>query len=97
VIERLDSHEHLATADVSDVGRTIIIGLLEDEELQPGDWVLIHVGFAPVEDRRASGGAGPCLVATHDQPYDDELKAGKFIAIVPPDAASGGRDMPHER
>ena len=24
----------------------INIGLLEDEHLQPGDWVLIHVGFA---------------------------------------------------
>ncbi len=24
----------------------INIGLLEDEHLEPGDWVLIHVGFA---------------------------------------------------
>ena len=39
-------HEHLARVDVSGVGRTINVGLLEDDELQPGDWVLIHVGFA---------------------------------------------------
>jgi len=28
------------------VRRMINIGLLEDEVLAPGDWVLIHVGFA---------------------------------------------------
>ena len=39
-------YEHLARVDVSGVGRTINIGLLEDEHLVPGDWVLIHVGFA---------------------------------------------------
>ena len=42
----LDAHEHLARVDVNGVGRTINIGLLEDEDLRCGDWVLIHVGFA---------------------------------------------------
>ncbi len=28
------------------MGRIVNIGLLEDEPLAPGDWVLIHVGFA---------------------------------------------------
>jgi hydrogenase expression/formation protein HypC len=42
----MDEHEHLARVDVSGVGRVINIGLLEDEHVQPGDWVLIHVGFA---------------------------------------------------
>ena len=28
------------------MGRVVNIGLLEDEDLRPGDWVLIHVGFA---------------------------------------------------
>lgn len=39
-------HEHLARVEVSGVGRMINIGLLEDEGLVVGDWVLIHVGFA---------------------------------------------------
>jgi hydrogenase expression/formation protein HypC len=46
IVELLEQHEHLARVDVSGVGRTINIGLLEDEALAPGDWVLIHVGFA---------------------------------------------------
>jgi len=37
---------HLATVEVSKVRRTINIDLLEDPPLQPGEWVLIHVGFA---------------------------------------------------
>ena len=37
---------HLARVDVSGVTRIVNIGLLEDEALRPGDWVLIHVGFA---------------------------------------------------
>jgi hydrogenase expression/formation protein HypC len=36
----------LAVADVSGVQRKINIGILADENIQPGDWVLIHVGFA---------------------------------------------------
>jgi hydrogenase expression/formation protein HypC len=37
---------HLATVEVSKVRRTINIDLLEGEPPSPGDWVLIHVGFA---------------------------------------------------
>ena len=55
VVELLDEHEHLARVDVSGVGRIINIGLLEDERIAPGDWVLIHVGLRDVEDRRGRG------------------------------------------
>jgi hydrogenase expression/formation protein HypC len=41
-----DVNDHLARVEVSGVTRIINIGLLEDENLKPGDWVLIHVGFA---------------------------------------------------
>lgn len=36
----------LAKVDVAGVKRAINIGLLADEPLEIGDWVLIHVGFA---------------------------------------------------
>lgn len=36
----------LAKVDVAGVRRTINVGLLEDDEVRAGDWVLIHVGFA---------------------------------------------------
>ena len=36
----------LAKVDVAGVKRSVNVGLLADELLEPGDWVLIHVGFA---------------------------------------------------
>jgi hydrogenase expression/formation protein HypC len=74
VVELLD-HEHLAKVDVSGVGRVVNIGLLEDEQLAAGDWVLIHVGFAMSkidEDEAARALASLQLMG---QAYDDELEA----------------------
>ena len=48
IVEILDEDLLLAKADVSGVRRNINIGLVhnEDERVEVGDWVLIHVGFA---------------------------------------------------
>ncbi len=45
LIVDLDPQGHLATVEVSKVRRTINIDLLEPAPA-PGEWVLIHVGFA---------------------------------------------------
>jgi hydrogenase expression/formation protein HypC len=45
IVELHGENGHLATADVLGVKRQINVGLLE-EAVQPGDWVLLHVGFA---------------------------------------------------
>jgi hydrogenase expression/formation protein HypC len=42
----LDETHHVALASVSGVRRPINVGLVLPEGLEPGDWVLIHVGFA---------------------------------------------------
>jgi hydrogenase expression/formation protein HypC len=75
VVELLDSHEHLAAVDVSGVSRTVNIGLLEEEDVQPGDWVLIHVGFAlsKIDEREASLALASLQLL--GQAYDDELEA----------------------
>ena len=39
-------HPHLATLEVAGVRRQVNVGLLEEEGVAPGDWVLVHVGFA---------------------------------------------------
>ena len=46
VIELHPEHPDLAKVDVSGVRRMINIGLLADDPPKPGEWVLIHVGFA---------------------------------------------------
>ena len=75
LIEFHESHEHLARVDVNGVSRLINIGLLEDEDLRIGDWVLIHVGFAMSkidedEARRALEG-----LQLLGRELDDELQA----------------------
>jgi len=46
IVEFSEEQALLAKVDVSGVRRTINIGLLTEEHLHLGDWVLIHVGFA---------------------------------------------------
>jgi hydrogenase expression/formation protein HypC len=48
IVEIVDEDNQLAKADVSGVRRTINISLVNDEDdtIELGDWVLIHVGFA---------------------------------------------------
>ena len=46
VVEIVDAEQSLAKVDVNGVRRNISIRLLADDNLQVGDWVLVHVGFA---------------------------------------------------
>lgn len=46
VIEFDVAQPQLAKVDVSGVRRNVNVGLLEDDPVVPGDWILIHVGFA---------------------------------------------------
>ena len=73
IIEFVD--DGLAKVDVSGVRRTVNTLLLEDQELQPGDWVLIHVGFAM--SKIDEGEARLTLEALQlmGQAYDEELRA----------------------
>ncbi len=45
LIDRDTGHPDLAAVDMGGVTRVINMGLL-DEPLAPGDWVLVHMGFA---------------------------------------------------
>jgi hydrogenase expression/formation protein HypC len=75
VVELLERHEHLARVDVSGVGRIVNIGLLEDEQLQPGDWVLIHVGFAMSKIDEEEAALALASLQLMGQAYEDELEA----------------------
>jgi hydrogenase expression/formation protein HypC len=45
IVEMSSEQPMLAKVDVGGVRRNVNVGLLE-ETLVPGDWILIHVGFA---------------------------------------------------
>lgn len=46
VVAFLDETDQLAKVEVTGVTRNINVGLVRDDGLKVGDWVLIHVGFA---------------------------------------------------
>lgn len=64
-------YRQIAVVDVSGEQRRVNIGLLEDDPVRPGDWVVIHMGFA-VERTDAAGAAeamaGLRLLGRGEQP-----------------------------
>ena len=46
VIEFVDDANNIAKVEVSGVRRNVNVMLVRPDGLEPGDWVLIHVGFA---------------------------------------------------
>jgi hydrogenase expression/formation protein HypC len=75
IVELVESNDQLARADVSGVTRVINIGLLEDERLEPGDWVLIHVGFAMSKIDEEEANLALASLQLMGQAYGDELEA----------------------
>src|SRR5262249_31228948 len=75
VIEFLPEQPDLARVDVSGVRRVINVGLLADAPPEPGEWVLIHVGFALSKIDEAEAAAALDFLAGIGQAYDDELAA----------------------
>jgi hydrogenase expression/formation protein HypC len=75
VIERLTEQPDLARVNVSGVKRLINIGLLDDDPPQPGEWVLIHVGFALSKIDEQEAAAALEFLEGIGQAYADELQA----------------------
>jgi hydrogenase expression/formation protein HypC len=75
VVEILPGQGDLAKVDVGGVRRVINIGLLAAEQVEPGDWVLIHVGFALSKIDEDEAAAALSFLESIGQAYDDELAA----------------------
>jgi len=82
VVDIVDADNRLAIVEVAGVRRKVNIGLLDDEGggggVRPGDWVLIHVGFAIAqvdeEEARATRDLLEAMGADYEQELED-LKA----------------------
>jgi hydrogenase expression/formation protein HypC len=75
IVEILTEHPDLAKVDVSGVRRTINIGLLADEGVGRGDWVLIHVGFAMSKIDEEEARSALEFLETLGKAYQDEMDA----------------------
>jgi hydrogenase expression/formation protein HypC len=67
--------DQLALVDVVGVKRKINIGLMEDEDLNVGDYILIHVGFAMSKINEAEAAEALSMLEMMGQSFEDELQA----------------------
>jgi hydrogenase expression/formation protein HypC len=83
VVEIVDEANRLARVDVAGVRRTINIGLLDADgtAVGPGDWVLIHVGFAMSRIDEAEARATRDQLERMGADYEAELEELKASVI----------------
>jgi hydrogenase expression/formation protein HypC len=76
VIDFVDDANRLARVDVAGVQRTVNVGLLDVDGtgVQPGDWVLIHVGFAMSKIDEEEAAATVALLKGMGADYERELE-----------------------
>ncbi|HYZ29011.1 MAG TPA: HypC/HybG/HupF family hydrogenase formation chaperone [Thermoleophilaceae bacterium] len=83
LIEVVDEPNRLAKVDVAGVHRTVNIGLLDADGTSPGpgDWVLIHVGFAISQVDEEEARATRELLERMGAEYEQELEELKASVI----------------
>jgi hydrogenase expression/formation protein HypC len=83
IIEVVDEQNRLAKVDVAGVRRNVNIGLLdaEGDGVGPGDWVLIHVGFAISQVNEEEARATRDLLERMGEDYERELEELKSSVI----------------
>jgi hydrogenase expression/formation protein HypC len=83
VIEIVDDENRLARVDVAGVRRNVSIGLLDadGDGVGPGDWVLIHVGFAISQVDEQEARATRDLLERMGADYERELEELKTSVI----------------
>jgi hydrogenase expression/formation protein HypC len=74
VVEFLDETQQIAKVDVSGVRRNVHVGLVLPDGLVPGDWVLIHVGFAISKIDEAEARATYELLQQMGEAYEQEIE-----------------------
>lgn len=76
IVEIIDEDLLLAKAEVSGVRRNINIGLVhnEEEQIEVGDWVLIHVGFAMSHLNEAEAQSQLQALEEIGEAYEQELE-----------------------
>ena len=79
IVDVSDPANRLARVEVAGVRRTVNVGLLDDAG--PGDWVLIHVGFALSKVDEEEAQATLRLLEEMGAEYEQELEELKASAI----------------
>jgi hydrogenase expression/formation protein HypC len=84
ILEVVDESNRLAKVDVAGVHRNVNIGLLDDDidgGAGPGDWVLIHVGFAMSKVDETEALETRRMLESMGEDYEQELEELKASII----------------
>jgi hydrogenase expression/formation protein HypC len=83
IVEVVDESNRLARVDVAGVRRIVNIGLLDGDGpgVGPGDWVLIHVGFAMSQVDEAEALETRRMLEALGAEYEQELEELKASVI----------------
>lgn len=73
VVEIVDDNLDIAKVEVSGVKRNVSIALVRLEGIEPGDWVLVHVGFAMSKINEREAQETQKALQLMGDPYTDEL------------------------
>jgi len=73
IIDIVDDANSIAKVDVSGVKRNVSVALVRPDGIEPGDWVLIHVGFAMSKIDEAEAHETMKALQLMGQAYADEL------------------------
>ena len=79
IVDIVDEVNRLAQVDVAGVRRNVNVGLLDG--VGPGDWVLIHVGFAISQVDEEEALATRRLLEEMGAEYEQELEELKASVI----------------
>lgn len=74
-VEPVSDQEEFALVNVAGAKRVINIGMLENQRLAPGDWVLIHLGFAFSKSDQHEAAQILRMLSAMGTAYTDELSA----------------------
>jgi len=74
IVTVVDEAVQIASVEVSGVKRNVSIALLAEEGVKPGDWVLIHVGFAMSKIDEQEAQETFKMLQGMNETYTDELK-----------------------
>jgi hydrogenase expression/formation protein HypC len=79
ILDVVDVANHLAKVDIAGVQRNVNVGLLD--AVGPGDWVLVHVGFAISQVDEEEALATRRLLEQMGAEYEQELEELKASVI----------------
>ncbi len=74
ILEIVDDKNSIAKVVVSGVKRNVSVALVRPEGIEPGDWVLIHVGFAMSKIDEGEAHETMKALRTMGDVFTDELK-----------------------